>query len=211
MARRKRNSKGRFVKASATRTARKTRRTRRAAPRVVRVKRAVLFNPRRRRARRVSAAPRRRSIRRYRSNPISLGKVFSMGTLKLAAFTGAGFLGTPLVSGFIRGYIPITDATTRKYVGYGVQAVSAYGLSIAAEKVVGKEAGRAVLAGGLAYVAVSVFQTLLPQLTGQTVATSAYHSVSGAGAQPMLGRYSPGMGSGVTNRTADRLNPANRY
>ena len=219
MAIRKRNSKGRFVKnvrraravSAPRRRSHSRRRGSKRAVRVTGVKSAVLYNPRRKRHYRKNSPGRRRH---YRRNPVSLAGIFSMGTLKLAGLTGAGFLGTPLIAGFIMGYIPITDPTTRKWVNYGVDGVAAWGLSFGTEKVLGREAGRAVLIGGLAYVAVSLMRDFLPGiLPGTAPATlSAYpgRNFPGMRSQPLLGKYS-GMGSSVTQRTADRLNPANRF
>lgn len=204
--RRKRNLKGQFVKRGGSTARRTVHRRRRAAPRrhamrTVRVvKHPALVNPRRRTYR---SNPVRRHRRSYRRNPIAFGSIFSMHVLTLAAYTGAGFLGTPLVAGFVMGYVPITDATTRKWVGYGVDVGAAWGLSWAADKTLGKDASRAVLAGGLAYVAVS----LVREFT--TPSLSAYRRM---GSQPLLGNYrQSGMGSIVTTRTADRLNPAGRF
>jgi hypothetical protein len=170
------------------------------------VKHPALVNPRRRRVRHVISNRRRH----YRRNPVSFASIFSMGTLKLAAYTGAGFLGTPLLAGFVMGYIPLTDATTRKYVGYGVDLGAAWGLSFVAEKVAGKEASRAVLIGGVAFVAVSLVRDFAPTLFGAT--PSALSAYPGMRSQPLLGTYQPsGMGSPMTSRTAARLDPANRY
>lgn len=210
--RRKRDRFGRFVKSGRVAVAK---RGKRRVRRVLAVKRAVLFNPRKTARKRRSYRrndPARRAVRRYRRNP-GFASIFSMNTLQLAAWTGAGFLGTPLVAGFVMGYIPITDPTTRKWAGYAVDIGAAWGLSWGVEKVGGRDAGRAVLIGGIAYVAVSLVRDFAPALFGTTTAP-ALSAYPGMRHQPLLGRYEPsrpGMGSVITSRTAARLDPANRF
>lgn len=172
---RPRDAKGRFRKRAGGRrwTARvyASGRTRR-----VKVTRhPVLVNdPGRRKKRRSYAYAmnrRRRSPvrRRYRHNPRRFAGLFGKITITNVVSVGVGMVGTPLMSGFINRYLPATISANR-YAGYAVKGASAWLLSFAAEKAVGKQAGRAVLIGGLAYLAVNVitdfFPTLIPSTSG---------------------------------------------
>ncbi len=214
---RRRDSKGRFLKAGASRKRKHTRRRhhaarRRTTMRSVRVVRhPALVNPRRRRHYRTN--PRRRHYRRH--NP-AFGNIFSGSTVKMVLYAGLGLAGTPFIEGFVASSLPQiypTDPTARKVVSYGVKIGSAWALSWGVGKIAGREAGRMVLIGGLASVAVvalrdlGVFNLLTPGTT--VTGTSKY-----LGSQALIGRGAgryPGFGSALTNSTAHRLNPAARF
>lgn len=227
MARRKRDAKGRFIKAGSAR-----RRSRRRSVRVhtgsfgrkvrrVRVARhPVLVNPRRRHRRNPIHRSRkyayvsnpRRHHRRYRKNPImSMKSIFSQATLKNVGFAVVGLAGTPMLVGFIQKYLP-SIFITNKWAGYALKAGSAWGLSIVGDKVAGKEAGRAILIGGLAYVAVNIIGDYFPTLLGApapvTTGTSRYLQ---AGKQPLLAEYMRGARGPITAGTPSRLDPGNRF
>jgi hypothetical protein len=206
MARRlpKRNAKGRFVKGGARR---------RAARRV-----RVLVNPRRRRhvakrrtARRYAYVSNpRRHVRRHRRNPGGGGfmSIFSKPTLKNVGFAVVGLAGTPMLTGFIQKYLP-ASLTGNKYANYAVKGAAAYGLSLVANKVAGREAGRAVLIGGLAYVTLGIITDFFPTLLGAGTGTGRYLQ-----AQPLLAgvREYPFRGTaGITSGAPGRLDPANRF
>ena len=230
-----RNAKGRFVKRGST-----TRRRRRSVrvhtgafgrrTRRVRVaSRPVLVNPRRRRARARKYAyvsnPRRRRTalvmnrrrRHYRRNPaISLGGIFNSSTLKQVGYAAVGFAGTPMLAGFITPYLP-ASLTTNKWAGYAVRGAAAYGLSLVAGKVAGPEAGKAVLVGGLALVAVSIAMDTFPSFFGTpTVSVSGTSGagrylrsqplLAGAGVYPFRGTMGP-----ITAGAPSRLDPASRF
>jgi hypothetical protein len=225
MARRlpKRNAKGRFVKGGARRRAarrvrvhtgrfgRKTRRVRVA-------RHPVLVNPRRRRhvakrrtARRYAYVSNpRRHVRRHRRNPGGGGfmSIFSKPTLKNVGFAVVGLAGTPMLTGFIQKYLP-ASLTGNKYANYAVKGAAAYGLSLVANKVAGREAGRAVLIGGLAYVTLGIITDFFPTLLGAGTGTGRYLQ-----AQPLLAgvREYPFRGTaGITSGAPGRLDPANRF
>lgn len=231
MARRlpKRNAKGRFVKRGHASPAR--RRVRRARvhtgafgrrTRKVRVySHPALINPRRRKRSSASrrkfayvSNPRRR--RSYRSNPISLGGIFSGATLKQVGFAAVGFAGTPMLGGFVKQYLPVSISAS-KWGGYLVNAGAAYGLSMVTKKVAGPEAGKAVLIGGLALVAVSIAMDTFPTFFGApSVSVSSMSGagrylrsqplLAGAGAYPFRGTMGP-----ITAGAPSRLDPASRF
>jgi len=214
---------GKFMKAGATRHKRRSvrvhtgsfgRKTRR-----VRVsKHPVLVN---RRRRHYSANPRRRQRyayvtnrrRRYGRNPGGGGlmAIFSKPTLKQVGFAVVGIAGTPMLSGFINRYLP-ASLVGNKYAGYAVKGLSAYGLSLVAKKVAGPEAGRAVLVGGLAAVAISVVSDLFPTLfslgtgTGTGRYLTAQPLLAGAGMYPSRALSGP-----ITSGAPGRLDPASRF
>lgn len=222
-----RNAKGRFVKRGGT-----TRRRRRSVrvhtgafgrrTRRVRVARhPVLVNPRRRRraaARRnprkyaYVSNPRRRAYRRHRRNPGGFGgfmSIFSKPTLKNVGFAVVGIAGTPLLTGFINKYLP-ASLTGNKYANYAIKGAAAFGLSMVAGKVAGKDAGKAVLIGGLAYVTLGIITDFFPTLlgTGSSTGTGRYLQ-----AQPLLAgvREYPSLRGPITAGAPSRLDPANRF
>jgi len=198
--------------------ARKYGKKRTAAPKRRARRRTAVAAPRRRakrgasrrvvRLRRGNVALVNRRRRTYRRNPgFSLG--FNKETLKTVGYAASGFLGVPFVEGFIANYLPasIKTGTTGKLVDYGVKIGAAYGLKIAADKVLGGDAGRKVFIGGLTYVAIAAIRDFFPSLTGGgTTSTGAYLR-----AQPMLGSYQRSMGSYITNTVPSRLQPQARY
>lgn len=173
-----RNRKGQYVKGHSAlvnrrrKTARvvsaKGRRTRRVRV----VKHPVLVNPRRHTRRRVASNPRRRT---YRRNPASFASIFSKPTLKNVGFAVVGLAGTPMLTGFIQRYLP-SALIGNKWAGYALKGASAWGLSMVADKVAGKEAGRAVLIGGLAYTALGIVTDFFPTLLsiGGSTGTARY-------------------------------------
>jgi hypothetical protein len=211
---RKRNRKGQFVRKNAPKKHKA-----KAAPR-----RAVAAAPKRRRTRRkhvplrshsirvrgpVQVNRRHRRRRSYGINP-SLGSLMSMGTLKTVGYTAGGFIGVPFIEAYINTMIPkVADPTLAKVLRYAVKIGTAWALSFGVGKVAGKDAGQKVLIGGLANVALTAASDFgllgTKTTTAAAPATGRYLS-----SQPLLGAY-PGMGSLVTTRTADRLNPANRF
>lgn len=225
MARRlpKRNRKGQFIKghrakASKRRVSRRVRvHTGRFGRKVRRVRVArhpVLVNPKRRsRSRRRYAYvsnPRRR--RSYRSNPIGgLKTIFAKPTLKNVGFAVVGIAGTPMLTGFLNRYLPAA-ITSNKWGAYAVKAGSAYGLSLIAGKVAGKDAERSVLIGGLAYVALGLISDFFPTLLGTgTVSAGTGRYLK---KQPLLASYMNQKGAfagAITAGAPSRLDPAGRF
>jgi len=209
---RRRNAHGQFVKAGGT-TRRRRRRlsaSRRPRVRAVRMRRKqalVITNPRRRR--RSYGVTRRR--RHYRRNPgLSLrGFGFDKPTLRAVGFTVLGVAGAPFIEGFANQFIP-ASITSNKFGNYAVKIASALGLSFAAKKVFGAEAGKMVFVGAGAMIAVSALRDFVPGVFG-----GALPSAAGTGAQPMLGEYPQvpmrGMGSYITDGIPDRLRPESRF
>jgi hypothetical protein len=137
-----------------------------------------------------------------------LGGILSKATLKNVGFAVVGLAGTPMLTGFVSRYLPATLVSNR-FAGYGLKAASAYGLSLIAKKVGGREAGNAVLIGGLAYVAIGLIGDFFPTLLGAT-ATGTGRYLSAAGKQPLLAAY-PSMRGPVTAGAPGRLDPASRF
>lgn len=183
-------------------------------------KHPALINPRRR-SRRYASNPRSRRRyayvsnprrhRRYRHNP-TLGGIFSMQTLKQVGFAAIGFAGAPMLAGFVNKYLPAT-LVTNKWAGYAVDGAAAYGLSLVAGKVAGPEAKKAVLVGGLTFVAVGLLMDFFPTFFGTpsvSVGTGRYLRsqplLAGAGVYPFRGTTGP-----ITAGAPSRLDPANRF
>ncbi len=221
MARRKRRmpprSKrtGRFMsRASASAPRRKRRVTRRVrvhtgrfGRRVRRVrvaKHPVLVNRRRRRTRRYAYVS---NPRRRRLNARGFMKIFSRPMLRTVGYSVVGFVGTPMLTGFLNRWLP-SQITVNRWGQYLIKAGSAYGLSLVADRVAGREAGRSVLIGGLAYVTLGVVQDFFPQLLGGTAAPTGRYLQK----QPLLAEYvTPSMRGPITAGAPTRLDPANRF
>jgi thiamine transporter ThiT len=137
------------------------------------------------------------------------GSIFSKPTLKSVGFAVVGLAGTPMLTGFIQRYLP-ASLTGNKWANYAVKGASAYGLSLVASKVAGKDAGRAVLIGGLAYVTLGIITDFFPTLLGTSAGTGRYLN-----AQPLLAgmREYPFRGTAgpITAGAPSRLDPANRF
>jgi len=194
-----RGAHGQFVKKGYAKRARTARRTakKRVARRVYKAKHAtyrkarrgvVLLNPRR-----------RRYHRRYRRNP-SLGSLFSGPMIKTVAYAAGGMIGTPMVEGFINGMLP-ASLQGNVFSKYGVKIGAAFGLGFAADKLLGREAGRAVYIGAGIYVGMSLLKEFAPTLL--PAGTGSYMR-----AQPMIGRYA---GSYMTSTAPERLRPETRF
>jgi len=151
---RRRNAKGRFVKARSN-----PRRKRRHNPKVRRARArkrvatvVVRANPRRRRKARHN--PRRHyKARHRRSNPIGLPSMGGIvGILKEGAIEGAGGLANSVALGFVLPYLPATFTT-----GYALHAVRILSATALAH-FGGKLAGRMGATAGRGAVAVAMFQ-----------------------------------------------------
>jgi hypothetical protein len=215
MARLRSKRTGRFLKAGSKRHAAPARRHRHsaAAPRKHTRRRVTmaLAAPRRHRRhtyRRNPVMNPRRHRRHYRRNPM-LGGIMSKATLKNVGFAVVGLAGTPMLTSFVARYLPAT-LISNKWAGYALKGGAAFGLSIAARKIAGREAGNAVLIGGLAYVTLGLIADFFPTLLGTGTATPTGRYLQ---KQPLLagmGMY-PSMRGPITAGAPSRLDPANRF
>lgn len=121
----------------------------------------VGINGRRRRRRGRKNASRRRHHRRGRRNPALMG--LSVPPLKLVAYGAAGFVGTPLVEGFLAGFLPttITGTTIGKWA---TRIASALGLMWVSKMALGKAASMSIGIGAGIYVATSAVREFMPTL-----------------------------------------------
>lgn len=175
MARRKRSSKAHMAY---VRSFRKGAKRRKAAP--ARRKRTsrksykrnpypmagMVVNPRRkRRARRASShvARRRRSSASYSRNPRIFG--IELPPFEKVAFAAGGFIATPMVEGFVSGYVP-ASIMSNTFGKYAVRIGVVSGLAYLAGRFLGREKGNQVLIGGGVYVAATAAQEFFPSLLG---------------------------------------------
>lgn len=137
------------------------------------------MNPRRR-SRKRRSNPRRH--RRSRRNPSLLG--FNLPPLQSVIYVGAGFIGVPMVEGFLTRFLPvsITGTTLGKYA---TRIGAVLGLSFLAKMVVGRSEARMVGIGGGAYVLTTAITEFAP--SGLIPGLSSY-------AQPSLAAYAGGTG-----------------
>jgi hypothetical protein len=115
---------------------------------------ALAANPRRRRHHRKNSP-----ARRYRRNPAVLG--MQIPSLQTVGFVAAGFVGTPILEGFIASFVPVSFSTSTigKYV---IRIGSMLGLSWAARAGFGRERGNAVAIGSGVYILTSLIKDFVP-------------------------------------------------
>lgn len=186
MARRRRDSKGRFI-SSRRRVARRRRRRNPVA----------LANPRRtyRRRRRtyrrnayLANAPRRRR-RTYRRNPALFGRNRILGmSMTEIAYTGLGFIAPPAVEGFISGMLP-AQLTGNVLGRYAVKTGIVAGVSFAGRQFIGREAGKFMAIGGVTYLVANLIVDYMPQLFAGFSGYMTPGRTLGMRSQPGLGRY----------------------
>lgn len=104
-----------------------------------------------------------------------------MPPLKQVLFAGVGFVGTPLVEGFVNTYVP-TSISTNSIGKYAVKIGSAILLAFAVKKFVGPEEGKMVAVGGGAYVLTSAVADFAPAEIKAFLGMSSY-------VQPNIGAY----------------------
>jgi len=147
----------------------------------------VAVNPRRRRASgRKRSNPRRRKS--YRRNPALMG--LSFPPLQTVLYTGAGFIGTPMVEGFITKFLP-TNVTSTTVGRYAVKIASMLGLSMLTKMVLGSSEAKLVAVGGGVYVLSNALVEFAPGTFGTGL--SAYRPAT-------LGAY-----TNSTSRTFNQL------
>lgn|SRR5574342_577225 len=140
---------------------------------------AAAVNPRRRRRGRRNS-PRRH--RRMRHNPRLLGLTFP--PLQSVLYAGVGFVGTPMLEGFLNGVLPVS-VTTTTLGKYATRIASVLGLSWIAKMVLGRSQAAMVGIGGGAYVVVTAVKEFMPTLL-PTTGLSAYAIPTASG----MGSYS---------------------
>lgn len=116
---------------------------------------ALAANPRRRRRHHRKNSPRKS----YRRNPAVLG--MQIPSLQTIAFVSVGFVGTPILEGFLASFIP-TSFSTSTIGKYVVRIGSMLGLSWAARAGFGRERGNAVAIGGGVYILTSLIKDFAP-------------------------------------------------
>ncbi len=148
---------------------RKRRRTYRRNP--------VAANPSRPAKRRYYARHRRARRRGYRRNPAIMG--FTLPPLQSVAYAAAGFVGTPMLEGFLSRFIPV-EVTANTLGKYAVRIGSVLGLTYLAKTVLGRSQAQMVGIGGGAYVLVSAIREFAPtMIPGMSAYVTGGPSLSG--------------------------------
>lgn len=120
---------------------------------------ALAANPRRRRRGRKANPGRRRSRKSYRRNPAVLG--MHLPALQTIGYVGIGFVGTPILEGFLASFLPTTFVTTT--LGKYVARIGAMlGVTWGAKAVFGQGPANLVAIGGGLYVATSAIKDFAP-------------------------------------------------
>ena len=126
----------------------------------------------------------KRGRRRYRRNPgiMSFTRGLALPNVTKVIYAGAGYVGTPIVEGFLSPYLP-ASITTNTFGKYAVRIGSVVGLTFLAKAVLGREAATYVGIGGGSYVLISAVREfapgVIPGLSAYTRPLAAY--VPGAG------------------------------
>lgn len=176
MAAKRRNARRRGRKANAPR-----RKARRNFPMA-----GLVYNPRKRRnpkRRRHHAKHNARRRHSARRNPALLG--VTLPPVQMIAFGAGGFLGTPMVEGFINKFLPasITASTLGRYA---VKIGTVLGLTYLVKTFLSNKEAFPVAMGGSMYIVVSAVNEFAPQLTqtGPATGTAAYRAgmISGVNA-----------------------------
>jgi hypothetical protein len=160
--------------------ARRRRRTYRRNP--FTVPGVVIGNPKRRhRKARGFAMNRKHRRKSYRRNPAILG--MQLPALQTIAYVGIGFVGTPILEGFLASFMPTTFATSTlgKYV---IRIGSMLGITMAGRQLLGRQQGNLIAVGGGLYVATSLIKDFAP------------------GMIPGIGAYVPGIAAYQTRLSA---------
>jgi len=119
---------------------------------------ALAANPRRRRRGRKNS-PRRHHRKGYRRNPAVLG--MHLPALQTVAYVGVGFVGTPILEGFLSSFLPTTFATTT--IGKYVARIGAMlGVTWLSRAVVGQGPSNLVAIGGGLYIVTSAIKDFAP-------------------------------------------------
>jgi len=174
-------SRSRGRKATSRRRARTTRITSSYSKNPFTVPGVVIGNPRRRRKSGFALNRRRKGKKRYRRNPAVFG--LQLPALQTVAYVGIGFVGTPVLEGFLSSFMPTTFATSTlgKYV---IRIGSLLGLSWAGRAVMGKTQGNMIAIGGGVYLVTSLIKDFMP------------------GVIPGLSQYVPGIAAYQTRLSA---------
>ena len=127
---------------------------------------------------------------------------FSIPPLKLVALGAAGFVGTPMLEGFLAGVLPvsITGTTLGKYA---TRIASGLGLMWISKMIMGRAASMSVGIGSGIYIATSMVREFAPNLLPAGTTLSAYVAPSRNFGRSMASYARP------TSRTFNTLGAAN--
>jgi len=144
----------------------------------------------------------RRKRSGYRRNPALLG--ISLPPLQSVLYVGMGFVGVPMMEGFLSRFLPIT--LTGSTIGkYATRIASVLGLSFLTKMVLGAGEAKMVAIGGGAYVLTTAVTEFAPGLIPATSAPlQAYRrSTLGAYKSPTVRQLgAPAWGAQNTARSA---------
>lgn len=174
----------------------------------------LVVNSRRRRRGRKNAARRHHRRRSMRRNP-GIAGMLSMPKPSHILYTAGGFVGTPLLEGYVGSVLPL-DIQTSTVGKFAVRIATVLGLTWAVSKFIGRAEGFYVSLGGWSYVGLTAINTFMPTLipgaTNPIFQLKAYRggSLSGMGAYSNQTRslrgYQPPAAPAVGNmRAVDRF------
>lgn len=142
---------------------------------------ALAANPRRRRRGRKANPGRKHRRKSYRRNPAVLG--MHLPALQTVAYVGVGFVGTPILEGFLASFLPTTFVTTT--LGKYVARIGAMlGVTWISRTVIGQGPSNLVAIGGGLYVVTSAIKDfapgIIPGLSYMPSGLAAYQNRIGA-------------------------------
>jgi hypothetical protein len=153
----------------------------------------LAFNPRKRRnprRRRRNPVHHMRKHRRHaRRNPALLG--VALPPVQMIAWGAGGFIGAPMVEGFINKFLP-ASLTTSTIGRYAVKIGTVLGLTWLVKTLMSNKEAFPVAMGGSMYIVVSAVNEFAPQLT-QTTSAAAVTTGTKAYRGGMINAYRGGM------------------
>lgn len=171
----------------------------------------LAFNPRKRRnprrkARRNPVHHMRSRRRSGRRNPALLG--VALPPVQMIAFGAGGFIGTPMVEGFINKFLP-ASITTSTLGRYAVKIGTVLGLTWLVKTFLSNKEAFPVAMGGSMYIVVSAVNEFAPQLTQTGPPVAAVTTGASAYRGGMINAYRGGMiATGVGAYTKNGFNGA---
>ena len=123
--------------------------------------------------------------------------------LKLVAYGAAGFVGTPLLEGFLTGFLPtsISGTTIGKWA---TRIASGLGLMWLSKMALGKAASMSIGIGSGIYIVTSAVREFMPTLLPAGTLSAYVTPTSRNFARPAMGAYAR-----PTSRTFNQLGAAN--
>lgn len=142
--------------------------------------------------------------RHARRNPAVLG--VALPPLNMIAWGAGGFIGTPMVEGYLTRFLP-AEITTSVLGRYAVKIGTVLGLTYLVKQVLGAKEAFPVALGGSLYVVTSAINEFIPQLTQAPAPAPAVSAYRQGMIATGIGAYRTGMIKGYSATNLARALP----